>query len=175
MMFRMEVFCVAYLNFCFTNKIGITWEVANNSSTDEIFTLEEQLKLFPFAETIGAVIQIDAKNYNLLRSSAKQMNISMCQVGKPVGKRISIKTENNNVILDKCITDLERAWSQTSYHIKAMRDNKDDALAEYDLISDTDHKGLFTSDTFQMSQPKNSIFNFFKAKTKGCDSEGARY
>ena len=151
---------------CFTNKIGITWEVANNSSTDEIFTPEEQLKLFPFAETIGAVIQIDAKNYNLLRSSAKQMDISMCQVGKPVGKRISIKTENNNVILDKCITDLERAWSQTSYHIKAMRDNKDDALAEFDLISDTDHKGLFTSDTFQMSQPKNSIFNFLKKKPK---------
>jgi phosphoribosylformylglycinamidine synthase len=69
-------------------------------------------------------------------------------------------------LFSRDIGELEQTWSQVSYRIKSIRDNKEDAKSEFDLISKTSNTGLFTNDSFKQPKKELKILNFLKNKPK---------
>ncbi len=143
---------------CFTNKIGCSISLDNNFQVSP-----EQ---FLFSEEIGVVIQINESKLEELKQSAHSQNLIFQYLGKIGGSNFDILDKNKDKLFSRDIAELEQAWSQVSYRIKSIRDNKDDAKSEFDLISKTSNTGLFTNDSFKQPKKGLRILNFLKNKPK---------
>ena len=143
---------------CFTNKIGCSISLDNNFQVSP-----EQ---FLFSEEIGVVIQINESKLKELKQSAHSQNLIFQYLGKIGGSNFDILDKNKDKLFSRDIAELEQAWSQVSYRIKSIRDNKDDAKSEFDLISKTSNTGLFANDSFKQPKKGLKILNFLKNKPK---------
>ncbi len=143
---------------CFTNKIGCSISLDNNFQVSP-----EQ---FLFSEEIGVVIQINKSKLKELKQSAHSQNLIFQYLGKIGGSNFDILDKNKDKLFSRDIAELEQAWSQVSYRIKSIRDNKDDAKAEFDLISKTSNTGLFANDSFKQPKKGLKILNLLKNKPK---------
>ena len=143
---------------CFTNKIGCSISLDNNFQVSP-----EQ---FLFSEEIGVVIQINESKLKELKQSAHSQNLIFQYLGKIGGSNFDILDKNKDKLFSRDIAELEQAWSQVSYRIKSIRDNKDDAKSEFDLISKTSNTGLFANDSFKQPKKGLRILNFLKNKPK---------
>ena len=143
---------------CFTNKIGCSISLDNNFQVSP-----EQ---FLFSEEIGVVIQINKSKLKELKQSAHSQNLIFQYLGKIGGSNFDILDKNKDKLFSRDIAELEQAWSQVSYRIKSIRDNKDDAKSEFDLISKTSNTGLFANDSFKQPKKGLKILNLLKNKPK---------
>ena len=143
---------------CFTNKIGCSISLDNNFQVSP-----EQ---FLFSEEVGAVIQINESKLKELKKSAYSQNLIFQYLGKIGGSNFDIVDKNMDKLFSRYIAELEQTWSQVSYRIKSIRDNKDDAKSEFDLISKTSNTGLFANDSFKQPKKGLKILNFLKNKPK---------
>ena len=143
---------------CFTNKIGCSISLDNNFQVSP-----EQ---FLFSEEIGVVIQINESKLKELKRSAHSQNLIFQYLGKIGGSNFDILDKNKDKLFSRDIAELEQAWSQVSYRIKSIRDNKDDAKSEFDLISKTSNTGLFANDSFKQPKKGLKILNLLKNKPK---------
>ena len=143
---------------CFTNKIGCSISLDNNFQVSP-----EQ---FLFSEEIGVIIQINESKLKELKQSAYSKNLIFQYLGKIGGSNFDILDKNKDKLFSRDIAELEQAWSQVSYRIKSIRDNKDDAKSEFDLISKTSNTGLFANDSFKQPKKALKILNFLKNKPK---------
>ena len=143
---------------CFTNKIGCSISLDNNFQVSP-----EQ---FLFSEEIGVIIQINESKLKELKQSAYSKNLIFQYLGKIGGSNFDILDKNKDKLFSRNIAELEQAWSQVSYRIKSIRDNKDDAKSEFDLISKTSNTGLFANDSFKQPKKALKILNFLKNKPK---------
>ena len=143
---------------CFTNKIGCSISLDNNFQVSP-----EQ---FLFSEEIGVVIQINKSQLKELKQSALSQNLIFQYLGKIGGSNFDILDKNKDKLFSRDIAELEQAWSQVSYRIKSIRDNKDDAKSEFDLISKTSNTGLFANDSFKQPKKGLKILNLLKNKPK---------
>ncbi len=143
---------------CFTNKIGCSISLDNNFQVSP-----EQ---FLFSEEIGAIIQINESKIKELEQSAHSQNLIFQYLGKIGGSNFDILDKNKDKLFSRDIAELEQAWSQVSYRIKSIRDNKDDAKSEFDLISKTSNTGLFANDSFKQPKKSPKILNLLKNKPK---------
>jgi len=143
---------------CFTNKIGCSISLDNNFQVSP-----EQ---FLFSEEIGVVIQINKSKLKELKQSAHSQNLIFQYLGKIGGSNFDILDKNKDKLFSRDIAELEQAWSQVSYRIKSIRDNKDDAKAEFDLILKTSNTGLFANDSFKQPKKGLKILNLLKNKPK---------
>ena len=143
---------------CFTNKIGCSISLDNNFQVSP-----EQ---FLFSEEVGVVIQINESKLKELKQSAHSQNLIFQYLGKIGGSNFDILDKNKDKLFSRDIAELEQAWSQVSYRIKSIRDNKDDAKSEFDLISKTSNTGLFANDSFKQPKKGLKILNLLKNKPK---------
>ena len=143
---------------CFTNKIGCSISLDNNFQVSP-----EQ---FLFSEEIGVVIQINESKLKELKQSAHSQNLIFQYLGKIGGSNFDILDKNKDKLFSRDIAELEQVWSQVSYRIKSIRDNKDDAKSEFDLISKTSNTGLFANDSFKQPKKGLKILNLLKNKPK---------
>tara|TARA_B100000965_G_C19597238_1_gene760799 strand:- start:534 stop:4442 length:3909 start_codon:yes stop_codon:yes gene_type:complete len=143
---------------CFTNKIGCSILMDNNFKVSP-----EQ---FLFAEEIGAIIQIEESKLMKLKQSAESKNLIFHHLGRIGGSNFDLIDKNMDKLFSRDISELEQTWSQVSYRIKSIRDNKDDAKSEFDLISKTSNSGLFAKDSFKQPKKGLKIVNFLKNKPK---------
>ncbi len=143
---------------CFTNKIGCSISLDNNFQVSP-----EQ---FLFSEEVGVVIQINESKLKELKQSAHSQNLIFQYLGKIGGSNFDILDKNKDKLFSRDIAELEQAWSQVSYRIKSIRDNKDDAKSEFDLISKTSNTGLFANDSFKQPKKDLKILNLLKNKPK---------
>ena len=110
-----------------------------------------------FSEELGAVIQVLPENVAALMQLAEEFNVSdmLSLVGQ--------STEEDSLIIqtplhqgDKTLrfsrSELQQQWSQVSYQIARRRDNPECVQQEYDLIADTNHKGLIAAPNFDLNQ-----------------------
>ncbi|MGE6327586.1 phosphoribosylformylglycinamidine synthase [Psychrobacter pacificensis] len=110
-----------------------------------------------FSEELGAVIQVMPENVAALVALADEYNVSdmLSLVGQ--------STEEDSLIIqtplhqgDKTLrfsrSELQQQWSQVSYQIARRRDNPACVQQEYDLIADTNHKGLIAAPNFDLNQ-----------------------
>ncbi|WP_201587719.1 phosphoribosylformylglycinamidine synthase [Psychrobacter jeotgali] len=130
----------------FTSRQGIKLSLADDNLLGQLFS-----------EELGAVIQVLPENVAKLIELADEYNVSdmLSLVGQ--------STEEDSLIIQTPLhqgedtlrfsrSELQQEWSQVSYQIARRRDNPACVQQEYDLISDSTHKGLIAAPNFDLNQ-----------------------
>ena len=107
-----------------------------------------------FSEELGAVLQIRAadrqKVMDLLREEGSHEFASL--IGFTNDKdEIRLTRNAKNVFAEKRV-ELQRAWSETTWHMQALRDNPECAKEEYDRVLDASDPGLSIALTFDPAE-----------------------
>ncbi len=104
----------------------------------------ERLLAVLFNEELGAVLQIEtAQHAQAMQVLADAGLRNYCYViGHPnQADEIRVMRHNKAVLAEKRVT-LQRAWSETTYRMQALRDNPQCAQQEYDRLLDDGDPGL---------------------------------
>ncbi len=103
-----------------------------------------------FTEELGAVIQIARKDREQVLAHLVDEGLGAVThvIGEPNETgRLRIDCEGKT-LLDEELLALQKAWSETSYRIAALRDNADCAAEAYAAVTDAGNGGLFSSLSF---------------------------
>jgi phosphoribosylformylglycinamidine synthase len=101
-----------------------------------------------FNEELGALIQIRRADREQVTPILRACGVPYHFVGT-LNEWDEIRvTRNAKRVLREKRVDLQRAWSETSYQMQAMRDNPDCAKQEFDRILDVTDPGLTPKVTF---------------------------
>ena len=104
----------------------------------------ERLLAQLFAEELGAVVQVRRRDEPRLRELIAKHGLAAC--ARPIGGvnselRVRITADGRRV-LDEPWADLRRAWSETSHHMRRLRDDPQCAQEELRAQLATDDPGL---------------------------------
>jgi phosphoribosylformylglycinamidine synthase len=97
-----------------------------------------------FAEELGVVIQVATSGLDAARAVLARHGLGDYTrlVGRPLpGDAVHVRA-NANVVFTGSRTALQRAWSEVSFHLQALRDNPLCAQQEYDRLLDAEDPGL---------------------------------
>ncbi len=111
------------------------------------------IKAILFNEELGAVIQVKKEHIaDVLTRMNSALKDHVFLIGSINSQQtIHIQHENKTVFKD-IRTNLQNAWSETSYKMQAMRDNPECALEEFSLISDDLDPGISPQFNFEIPQ-----------------------
>lgn len=107
-----------------------------------------------FSEELGAVIQIDAEDFDKAGNIMVKHNLPFITpvFGKPNNtNKISIYREKK-VIYEKKWSELLKLWSGTSHAIQSLRDNPECADEELASITDINNPGLSANLSFDINE-----------------------
>ena len=95
-----------------------------------------------FTEELGALLQVRTQDRDTVLSRLRAADLSARPIGGP-NDRDEIRCVRNAqpVFVPKRI-ELQRAWSETSFHMQSLRDNPECAREEYERIFDAGDPGL---------------------------------
>ncbi|MCC7091830.1 MAG: phosphoribosylformylglycinamidine synthase [Nitrosomonas sp.] len=104
----------------------------------------ERLLAVLFNEELGAVIQIRTEHRSAVMGMLAQAELRDHSfiIGQPNSIDEIRLLRNNKPVLAEKRVDLQRAWSETSFRLQALRDNPDCARQEFERILDTADPGL---------------------------------
>ncbi|HEX6829536.1 MAG TPA: phosphoribosylformylglycinamidine synthase, partial [Burkholderiales bacterium] len=114
----------------------------------------EKLLAALFAEELGAVIQVRAAERPAVMEvlTAHGLRDLTFRIGAP-GTTDEIRFyRNNKPVLAEKRVDLQRAWSETTFHMQRLRDNPECAQQEYDRILDATDPGLHAHLTYDLDE-----------------------
>jgi phosphoribosylformylglycinamidine synthase len=104
-----------------------------------------------FAEELGAVLQVRAQDRDAVLARFGAEDLQAQAIGSPNERdEIRIVRDARPVFAQKRI-DVQRAWSETTWRLQALRDNPECAQQEYDRILDARDPGLHAYLTFDAS------------------------
>lgn len=97
-----------------------------------------------FSEELGAVIQVAHRDTDQVLKSLHDAGLGRHShvIGQPGDDDKLVFTYNHQPLLSESRIDLQRAWSETSYNIAALRDNSDCAKEEFDQLLDDSDPGI---------------------------------
>ncbi|MGJ8689658.1 MAG: phosphoribosylformylglycinamidine synthase [Gammaproteobacteria bacterium] len=107
-----------------------------------------------FSEEVGAVIQVRREQMNSVLQMVEQHGLSACtrQIGT-LNQRDEVRVLNGGKLLfETTRVELQRKWSETSYHIQSLRDNSDCAQSEFDTLLDDKDPGLNVELSFDLNE-----------------------
>ena len=89
-----------------------------------------------FAEELGVVIQVNDEQLEVVTALALEHHLKSCfhvigKLNQSDSIRISIGEKQ---FFSSGRVELQRTWSETTYHMQSMRDNSDCAKEEFDQI-----------------------------------------
>ncbi|MEO8204126.1 MAG: phosphoribosylformylglycinamidine synthase [Betaproteobacteria bacterium] len=107
-----------------------------------------------FSEELGAVLQIRAADRQRVMDVLRVEGVHACATlfGHLNDKDEIRFTRNAKPIFGEKRIDLQRAWSETTWRMQALRDNPECANEEYDRILDPADAGLSVSLTFDANE-----------------------
>lgn len=95
-----------------------------------------------FSEELGAVLQVADSNMPRVRTTLDECGADWVEIGTvEADNRLTIYNDDE-VVLSIDRTRLQRAWSETTWHMQSLRDNPETAQEEFDAILDSDDPGL---------------------------------
>ena len=110
----------------------------------------EHLLAVLFNEELGAVIQIRSGKHSFVMNTLAEAGLR--ETSFVIGTLNTVDElrlmRNNQPVLAEKRTDLQRAWSETTYHMQKLRDHPDCAQQEYDRILDNNDPGLHVALSF---------------------------
>jgi phosphoribosylformylglycinamidine synthase len=107
-----------------------------------------------FAEELGAVIQVRSAERPAVMEvlTAHGLRDHTFRLGAPGGTDEIRFYRNNKPVLAEKRVDLQRAWSETTFHLQRLRDHPECAQQEYDRILDAADPGLHAQLSFDINQ-----------------------
>jgi phosphoribosylformylglycinamidine synthase len=134
----------ALAEMCFTKKVGM------NIQLDDTHNINKTL----FSEEIGFVIQVKRDDLDIVKSSLTAININVEEVANIAEDSFSILSKEKEIFTES-ITVLEKYWRETSHAIQSIRDNKQIADSELNLLDNKNYHGLNSNISFNENQIKN--------------------
>lgn len=107
-----------------------------------------------FCEELGAVIQVPSSRRKGIMSALKKAGLRR-HIHLIGSLNSTDRVEFNykgKPVLSEARVDLQRAWSETTYHMQALRDNPDCAKQEYDTLFELSDPGLLARPGFDISE-----------------------
>ena len=107
-----------------------------------------------FNEELGAVVQIRRTDRAAVMSLLRAAGLGACThfIGSPnPWDEVRIIRNAKPALREKRV-ELQRAWSETSFHMQSLRDNPECAQQEYDRLLDAADAGLSLSLTFDPAE-----------------------
>jgi phosphoribosylformylglycinamidine synthase len=107
-----------------------------------------------FAEELGAVLQIRAADRTRVMDVFRAFDLgNLCDTVGHLNPRDEVAfMRNAKPLLKEKRVDLQRAWSETSFHMQRLRDNPESAQEEFDRILDVADPGLSFQLTFDAKE-----------------------
>ncbi|ORZ27741.1 CobB/CobQ-like glutamine amidotransferase domain-domain-containing protein [Lobosporangium transversale] len=137
------------VEMCFAGHVGVKVDLSS-ISLDAVAAL--------FNEELGAVVQVRQSQVEQLKKVFAEHNFPVEQGLKVIGT-VNVKGDDSIVIsyqgvniLDSNRVDLQRIWTETSYHIQKIRDNSECAQQEFDGLWDAQDPGLSYQLTFNPAE-----------------------
>ncbi|MDC3288950.1 phosphoribosylformylglycinamidine synthase [Gammaproteobacteria bacterium] len=128
------------LEMAFTKKIGL------NLSFDQVSS--DNLNSFLFSEEAGLVIQVADEYCEDLIDELSSKGLTANLIGQVSSNKDLVISLSNKEIYRNSVINLEKHWREVSHAIQSIRDNESIANSELKLLDDTNHKGLFSEDSF---------------------------
>jgi phosphoribosylformylglycinamidine synthase len=105
-----------------------------------------------FTEELGAVIQIAPQSLAYVQDLFATLDLSVSVLGRAtLGNEIAIRN-SNGVLYQNTRTELQKMWSETSFHIQSLRDNPATAAEEFALLDDPTRPGLSITVPFDVTE-----------------------
>lgn len=103
-----------------------------------------------FAEELGAVVQVRHCDTDSVLMALREAGLGAHShvIGSLREDDRLLFTRHGKALLDESRVDLQRAWSETSFHIQRLRDNAECAQQEFDNLLDARDPGLFAELSF---------------------------
>ncbi len=107
-----------------------------------------------FNEELGAVIQVSDKALSVVMQIMQEYHLTHFThvLGELNSTDEIIIYHKNELIYQHSRVQLQRWWSETSYHLQSLRDNQECATAEYDSILNVDDPGLNVKLSFNLEE-----------------------
>jgi phosphoribosylformylglycinamidine synthase len=110
----------------------------------DVMNLGDDVIASLFTEELGAVIQVDHRDVDAVIKSAHAAGLgrythvlgTLCDDAQVCIRR------GSRELIRQSLVDLQRMWSETTYHMQRYRDNPECAQQEYDSILQVDDPGL---------------------------------
>ena len=125
----------------FASRLGVALNLAG-SGTEVLAQL--------FSEELGAVLQVAEADMEDVRLVLERFDIGWTDVGRVEPDDQLTIYNDDEVIFSRSRTELQRAWSETSFRLQSLRDNPDTARQEFDRILDDNDPGLNARLTFAL-------------------------
>lgn len=132
---------VTLCEMMFASHLGLT------ISLDGLCEVQSALAVL-FNEELGAIIQVAERHIDEVLTEFSKSGIAAHVIGS-VNDKDSLHIFHDDVeILGEPRVTLQRAWSETTYHMQSLRDNPTCAIEEYDRITAHD-PGLHATLSFE--------------------------
>ncbi len=116
-----------------------------------------------FNEELGAVLQVPRERQGGILGALKKAGLGryVHVIGTLADNDSITFTHNRSVVFSESRVTLQRIWSETTFHMQALRDNPQCAREEYDRILDASDPGLSAGPSFD---PSDDVAAPFVAK-----------
>ncbi len=133
---------VTLAEMMFASHVGVTVDV------------DDEVLAAMFNEELGAVIQVSTAEFDAVRNAFHKAGLSaefrrLGSINR--SGRLVIKSKGSEVYSESGVV-LQRAWSETTYHLQRLRDNPECAQQEFDRILDAADPGLHAMLTFDPAE-----------------------
>ncbi|HVS27482.1 MAG TPA: phosphoribosylformylglycinamidine synthase [Burkholderiales bacterium] len=105
-----------------------------------------------FNEELGAVLQVKAEDRKVVLQVLSRAGLQAHLIGGPNQNDELRLVRNAKAIFSEPRVKLQRAWSETTYHLQKLRDNPEAAQQEYDRILDVADPGLHAELSFDLNE-----------------------
>jgi phosphoribosylformylglycinamidine synthase len=135
---------VTLCEMAFASRTGITVEL--EKAADVVAAL--------FNEELGAVVQVRASDLEAVRTACNRSGPGpdVQLIGRANADDTLRIVANGREIYAAPRVELQRAWSETTYHMQRLRDHPDCAQQEYDRILDTRDPGMHAKLTYDVDE-----------------------
>ncbi len=129
----------------FAGRVGIKAELSHTG---------EDILSALFNEELGVVIQVAKDEQKSVLASLDRAGLNACShiIGSTMDQQTLQINWQQEVVMEQSRTDLQKIWSETSFHMQRLRDNPDCAQQQYKQILDDGDPGLSVKMTFDINQ-----------------------
>ncbi|UHQ54907.1 phosphoribosylformylglycinamidine synthase [Microbulbifer sp. YPW16] len=133
---------VTLAEMCFAGRTGVDVD---------IYELGEDVIAALFSEELGAVLQVPANDAEMLVQRFGAVGVPAHQIGY-LNRDDKVRfTRGGREFFSRSRTELQQAWSETSYRIQSLRDNAECAEQEFAAIG-KDDPGLSVNLTYDINE-----------------------
>ncbi len=144
---------VTLVEMMFASHVGVTVDIgACKTAEDELAAL--------FCEELGAVLQVANQDVEEVVSVFGQAGLGeeVHVIGGVNRSGSLVIKAGKKTLVNRVGTELQRIWSETTFHMQRLRDNPDCAREEYDRILDAADPGLHAALTFDPDDDVSAPF-----------------